>query len=367
MYMTYFGISLFLLLLAVFIYVWTIYNRPLQPNLTDDDLKRIDLDDKRRQWTSQFFGGAALLATFAFTVYQTFESQRQWSHDYQLRQFTAALDALKETDSTERIAGLYALHAVAVTDPARYEREVAEILVATIRKNAARDLLNGFSKECKGPLTLEAPRQQDREEANLEVQVAMNLLANRQKDLDQSSSDTYHKDLLRLTHLFLDDLDLTGSDLPGAFMSQSHFRRVSFRDARLERADFRGADFADYHSPGFPNDGRPDNWLYLNTIDHEDENGEYVWRRYRCWVADFRNAHLEGATFDGAALGGADFTGASFDERTSFCHATLSRANFTGVKGLSPGQLETGCADEKIVGQPDVNVPPCSQPPNCPK
>jgi TRAP-type C4-dicarboxylate transport system permease small subunit len=98
----------FFLLVAVLLWLWWSYARQRIPqNVAKKELERFEAEDKFRQTISQLFAGAALIATFALTVYQTFESQRQWAADNRGRQaqerdqrFT---EALKELNTPSRL------------------------------------------------------------------------------------------------------------------------------------------------------------------------------------------------------------------------------------------------------------------------
>lgn len=335
--------------LGLFFWIWWAKPRErVLPHLSEPELKRLETEDRLRQTTYQLLGGAALGLTFILTVVQSFVNSRQWSLDYDVRaqqqrdtHFTESIRAITtQGDSTAHIAGFYSLQLLVTRDPDNYYRIVRDTLTSSIRTIALKDVVTGagLSEEC-GASPAEAKRH-DREEAIPEVQAAMNILG----DPEFAKHGVGH-DLgpASLEHLYLDDLNLGYKNFSGAFMSQSRFRRTNFAFAQLVGTDFRGAQLDDWHVPGSAAwSGRKGNFLY-----HEEPE----WRRYRCWVADFRHAHLEGAKFNGAGLSGADFREA-FLKDTSFEGANVSRANFVGAHDLTPEQLAQMCADDIVEIEP---------------
>ncbi len=183
-----------------------------------------------------------------------------------------------------------------------------------------------------------------REEAHPELQALMNVLGDRvfaqARNPEATTRDTaFRFGSLGLDHLHLDNVNLAGKDFSGVSFSQAHLHRVIFSGAILRKTDFRGAKMSDWDVPGRDRVGRDakgepiPNWLYLRKSDNEPGIGEIgspVWRRYRCWVTDFRGAHLEDADFTGALLAGADFSGA-FLKGVNFKDAELTDANFEGA------------------------------------
>ena len=340
-----------LLMSILFVWMWwTLPGRRIPKDVTKDELARLEAEDKIRQTVGQLFAGIALVATFALTIYQTFQSSRQWSSDHQLNQRTEALKAIGTKDNpTAHVAGIYALFGLAKNDD-NIRTEVIDILVTHVRSLAVTDIVKP-SKECGTP----DAASNARESSDPEVQAAMNALGGLQVgSVSQNANSAFHLGSLRLDHLFLDDLDLGDADYSNADMSQSHFRRVNFRNATLRRVNFGGTDMADFDVAGFPTN-RTANWLY------GDSNGGGVaeWQRYRCWVADFRGAHLEGATLTGSGLTGADFSRATFDKDTNLSTANIGRANFTGAVGLAKSQLEAACADEPVLNDLDAQIKAC--------
>lgn len=87
-----------------------------------------------------------------------------------------------------------------------------------------------------------------------------------------------------------------------------------------------------------------------NVIDEgrPREGGPPEWKRYRCWVTDFRYADLRGANFEGGKLAGADLRNADLTG-ANLCRVDISRANFENAKGVTDEMINQACA-----GQPDA-------------
>jgi uncharacterized protein YjbI with pentapeptide repeats len=141
-------------------------------------------------------------------------------------------------------------------------------------------------------------------------------------------------------------------------MTQSRFRRTNFREASLQGTNFGGSTFDDWKTPGFLrtiNALQPDasgtkraEWLYSNKQE---------WKRYRCWIADFRGANLTRAVFSGAGLSGVDFRGATL-MGAQFDGANVSRANFRGAT-VTPEQLSKACAHEQPLHDFNISLKVC--------
>jgi hypothetical protein len=150
---------------------WTLPGRRIPKDVTKDELARLEAEDKIRQTVGQLFAGIALVATFALTIYQTFQSSRQWSSDHQLNQRTEALKAIGTKDNpTAHVAGIYALFGLAKNDD-NIRTEVIDILVTHVRSLAVTDIVKP-SKECGTP----DAASNARESSDPEVQAAMNAL-----------------------------------------------------------------------------------------------------------------------------------------------------------------------------------------------
>ncbi len=360
---------LILIFLLIFLFAWWwIPKRQLPPDASDQQIKRFEAEDKLRQTIGQLVAGIGLLLTFGLTVTQMTANYRQWNEDFSLRtdqervnQFSEALKALDpKTGKTVHIAGIYTLYLLATEVPKKYAPLVTELLASHVRQNTAQSAMwdSGLWSECLGKG--EGINNGAREESDAEVQAAMNVLGDHQLAPFRRGSSTRDSPFkfgsFGLDHLHLDNLNLAGSDFSGAAMSQAHLHRVNFNGATLVGTDFRGAEISDWDVPGWEKVGLDGSgkkiakWLYLRKNDDDDstpesEGGAYLWRRYRCWVTDFRNAHLEGALFTGAHLAGADFSGAHL-KGADFTNAEVTDANFRGTapEFNAKEQLKNACA-----------------------
>jgi uncharacterized protein YjbI with pentapeptide repeats len=361
---------------GAFFWAWSaVPSNRVPPHLSGDDLKRLETEDRLRQTSYQVLAGVALVFTFLLTVYQAIMSYNQWNSDYALRmrqaEVTHLAEALKalslETNAAARVAGYFSLRQLVL----QYPEEA--LLTTGVLTHSVRSIANDrdpFSKsagswECGG---VTSPSNGAREDADPEVQVAMNILGDqklaslRSLRFDgaacKTSAGSTSFSTINLSHLALDNLDLNGSDFSCLDMTQSHFRRTNFRDASLQGTNFGGSTFDDWKTPGFLktiDEAQPDtsgtkraDWLFSSGQD---------WMRYRCWIADFRGANLTNAVFSGAGLAGVDFrdsnlTGAQFE------NANISRANFRGAK-VKPEQLLKACAGEQPLHDFNISIRSC--------
>ena len=354
---------------------WAVPKDRVPPHLTKDDLSRLETEDRLRQTSYQMLAGGALVFTFCLTVYQSATSYSQWTSDYALRtrqaEITHLSEALKalslEKNPAARVAGYYSMRQLVL----QYPEEA--LLTTGVLTHSVRAIANerdpyskaGASVECGG---VDEPARIDREDADAEVQVAMSILGDEKlathrltrfngKACFRAKGST-SLSTINLSHLALDNLDLNGADFSCLDMTQSRFRRTNFRDASLQGTNFGGSTFDDWKTPGF-----------LRTINKEQPNvsgtkrAEWLyapqqeWKRYRCWIADFRGANLNGAVFSGAGLAGVDFRDAMLTN-AKFDGANVSRANFRGA-AVTPEQLSEACAHEQPLHDFSISVKVC--------
>jgi uncharacterized protein YjbI with pentapeptide repeats len=263
------------------------------------------------------------------------------------------------------IAGMRTLQLLGIQRPEQYHQAAHDFISAyVISKTRGKEILRD-SQECRNDFRLARGEFEkllasetansipaDREEGLPAVQAAMTSLGDRKfskfrlhNEGRECESAPFAGYKLKLEHVVLDDLDLSGEDLSCSLLSQSKFRRTSLYGTNLSYADLRGARLADYDIKGSPAaTGSIKNLLYTS----EKDQGPPEWKRTRCWVTDLRganlsHANLEGAFLDGADLSDADLTGANL------CRADISRANFSRAKGLTSDMLQDAC-----VGPSDI-------------
>jgi Pentapeptide repeats (8 copies) len=357
--------GIFFGLAGFFWFWWSEPNDQVPPHLSEEELRRLEVQDRLRQTNYQILTALGLGATFLATIFQFSITSRQWSADYDLKsaqerltQYTEAIKAVTTVGNvTANVAGITTLQLLAVQDPARFHQQASEVLTQFIAENQKVNRLRGSGQcEARGPEDLKEGEQltvdpYDREEAPMPLKVAMQaighpqLAPNRLNYADDKCQDarlSVDHGPLWLEHMFLGNLDLSGRNFSCAKMSQSSFHRTTFNGADLRGADLRGTQLADFDTPGFPSKTMGRN-LYLK----ESDGGPPEWQRYRCWTTDFRGAQLNAAKFEGAYLAGADFRGAVLTQ-TNFCRADISRANFVGAKGLTAEMLADACVGSSI-------------------
>jgi hypothetical protein len=357
--------------LAVFLWFWWAVPRSqVPPHFTEQELRRLEVQDRLRQTSYQLLTAAGLAGTFLATLVQFGLATRQWSADFELKntqeQLTQYAEAIKtingkDASNSAQIAGLTSLQLLGARGPGQFHRLASEVLIAFIAENHAKNVMEP-SIECEDvtgrfpdsstptpkPLpAIPAPKPlPERGEAPQALKVAVQGISdpefaghrlNYADDKCDPARESVERSVLVLEHMNLGNLNLSGRDFSCAKMSNSKFHRSAFFGADLRGADMRGVHLEDFATPGFPA-ATIGNKLYLKEAD----GGPAEWQRYRCWTTDFRSAKLNNADFEGAILSGADLRGADVSG-ANFCRADLSRVNFTGAKGLTKEKLSDAC------------------------
>jgi uncharacterized protein YjbI with pentapeptide repeats len=382
-----FAVFFILMLLAVFFWFWWVGPRDqVPPHLTEQELRRLEVQDRIRQTNYQVLTALALGATFLTTLFQFLISSQHWTTEFESKanqeRTSQFIEAVRQLDqgsqppkteaggaastsdvSATSIAGMRTLYLLGMQRPSEYHGQAHNLLSAYVVSKTRGKSVLADSRECRNDFGMSPAAfgellnyekdhniREEREEGLPAVQAAMASLGDRKfskfRVHDEgtgckSRAGTYK---LTLEHVTLDNLDLSGMELSCALMSQAKLRRVSFKGANLASADLRGARLADYDIPNSPAaTGAIRDRLYAA----EAASGPPEWKPHRCWVTDLRGANLAHANFEGAALGGADLTDADLTG-ANLCRTDISRANFTRVKGLSLEVLRDACA-----GRPD--------------
>jgi hypothetical protein len=339
---------------------WAAPRDQVPPHFTETDLRRLEVQDRLRQTNYQVLTAAALGATFLATMVQFGTTTRQWAADYELKlgqerltQYTETMKTIGNgaSKTTQLQLGIANLQLLAIQDPARFHQQASEVFTQLTVDNHTDNHLTP-SLQCEDHVIPNRdPPPYDRDEAPDALKAAMKALGHPQfaayrlnysVDKCDQAEQTFDHAPLFLEHMSLDNLDLSGRDFSCSKMSQSRFHRTSFAGADLRGADLRGTQLADFSTPGFPADKYKGKFY-----SSEADGGPLEWQRYRCWVADFRYAKLQDATFEGAYVAGADFSNADLSG-ADFCRADVSRANFSGAKGLKPEMLADACVGTSI-------------------
>ncbi|MBB4368315.1 uncharacterized protein YjbI with pentapeptide repeats [Bradyrhizobium sp. cir1] len=384
-------------LIVFFWFWWAAPRAQVPPYLEGDDLKRLELQDRLRQTNYQVLTGLGLAGTFFATVIQLTLTSQQWSSDHELRvrheqdqSFAeASKDLIAASDKPLAERAAIQLRLLAIQAPADL-LEQANAQFSSVARAQTRTSSLRVSRECtvnstSSPGAQSTPAEADREEPPAGAQAAVRQLGSsvfaglRRKRLGPAcglaGANRYLQ--INLEHRWLDDLDMGGLDLSCANMSQSKLHRVSLNGAKLFGADLRGSTFADWEieaSPGWTGyfegeeySGSHIGFSYTGPDDAErPRTGQSKrlpeWQTYRCFISDLRYADLRAVNFEGASLAGADLAYANL-AGANLCAVDVSRANFTGARGLTREMVDGMCAggganDLKQQETPDWNAQP---------
>ncbi|WP_316189909.1 pentapeptide repeat-containing protein [Bradyrhizobium sp. SZCCHNS1054] len=378
-------------LIGFFWFWWAAPRAQVPPHLEADDLKRLELQDRLRQTNYQVLTGIGLVATFFATLAQLTLTSQQWSSDHELRlrheqdqQFAEASKVLitaKDIQLAEEAA--IRIQLLAVQNPSELFDQATALLSSVVREQTRKTTLRE-SEVCtidsgrpkQGPVgtaagqpasaTPPAPEptqsniEKEREDPLPAAQAAIRQLgspkfaalrraATGRACIGDNESDNLQ---LHLENRIFDNFNLSGLDLSCAKLSRAGFRRVSLNSAKLFGADLRGATFADWEiskspaSTGFL-DGAPFTaarigFDYPKPASSQDSKLD-PWQTYHCFIADLRYADLRAANFENGSLAGADLAYADLTG-ANLCGVDVSRANFTGAKGITPRMFEHACA-----------------------
>jgi uncharacterized protein YjbI with pentapeptide repeats len=339
--------SMFFLMGVFFWGWWSIPRERVPPHLSRPEQDQLLTENQLRQTSYQVLTGGLLVFTFSLTVFQSTINYQQWKQDYELKDHQETVDHLTEAlkaaasveNETARIGGIFALANLGIRRPDEYSTLVNGTLASAVRGKTAARPITALSKECARLGSKEGTVDR-REAAPEDLQTAMSALGDvkiaktRHKFFNyspgsktceyNSAVDEKSKELssarLRLSHLFLDNLYLSGHDFSCATFTQSSLHRVSFAWAVLVGADFSGAEMGDATVVGFEDHGK------VESLE---------WKRHRCWITDFSSATLVGAKFTDAGLEGAVLTEADLTNatlvRTRLMRAELTKATLNGA------------------------------------
>jgi uncharacterized protein YjbI with pentapeptide repeats len=358
--------------LVIFGLIWLPKWQAARPELTMKE--RFEVENEARKTLAQIVGGAAVLVGLYFT-WSSIEVSREGQVT---ERFTHAIDQLGSDKSETRVGGIYALERIA-RNSERDHWPIMEVLTAYVRDNAPWPPEKALSSKDDQPKqsvkkTMGLIPRQISPKPSIDIQAILTVLGRRKR--------AYEK----VRERWLQQLDLSWTDLRGAVFWGAHLEGANLQGAHLDGADLRlaaftAADFEDAHLEGAilqgtRLEGANFRRAYLDTaivemaqlegadmtgvrlrgadlssanLKHAHLGGAHMER------AELDGAYLEGTSFAGAQLEGADFWGAQLKgalladaqlkganfEGAHLDGAYLWGANLQGVKNLTVEQLST--------------------------
>jgi uncharacterized protein YjbI with pentapeptide repeats len=278
---------------------------------------RAELEDTYRKTTAQILGGAAIVLGFAWTWIKDHETLQQAKAQLANQQFAEAVKLLASVDKDSKLAGIYPLQNVVITNN-DYYLPVLLILQTYIKTHQV-------SAGSDGARPNHAP-----EDVIAAVFVLGHLPVNDVK-------------------LELIDLNLSGANFSGPGLQGVIFRNTSVYGGNFTWAQLKGATFDNVHMADWESYGRNE-WKDDLAKDPNWQN----WEKYR-YIANFEHADLSGATFINTSVTGAKFAAANLT-KAAFENVNIGRADFTGAVGLDTMSLYNVCyegADARPAGLPE--------------
>ena len=293
----------------------------------DDAQKRADFV----RLIVQIVGGAVVLSGAYFTWQRLELTQEGQVTD----RFTKAIEQLGSEHLEIRLGGIYALERIA-RDSFRDHWAVMEVLTAYVRENAQAN--NKESKTSLAQAYLEPTNtnqaESEKPKPATDIQAILTVIGRRKAEhrhqepqrLDLRGTDLCGADL---SEAHLARADLSGAHLEEAVLWGAHLEGVSLSDAHLEGADLsgahlEGADLSGAHLEGaFPID------THLEQANLKDAHLEEAFLdTAHLEKANLSHAHLEGAVLTGAHLEEA-FLWGIYLEGANLYQAHLEEANIS--------------------------------------
>ena len=271
------------------------------------DKDRLELVDKIRGTLAQIGAGIGIALGLYFTWRRVAAAERtvQVAQEGQITErFTRAIDQLGATERLEiRLGGIYALERIA-RDSEKDHWPIMEVLTAYVREHAPWNEGSQLQpKQPQDPAALSSENATQQQEPRVspapDIQAILTVLGRRTRWFGKGENQ---------------HLDLHGTDMRGANLSEAHLEAALLHEAHLEAALLRRAHLQGAH-------------LGLAHLQR----------------AFLSRAHLEGASLVRAHLERADLRGAHLDG-AHLNEADLSKAHLQGVDlrkthGLTREQL----------------------------
>jgi uncharacterized protein YjbI with pentapeptide repeats len=335
--------------LAVVALIWLPKRQAARLELTPKE--RFEVENEARKTLLQMVGGIGVAAVIA-GLYFTWSSVQISREGQVTERFTKAIDQLGNAKLEIRLGGIYALERIA-RNSARDHWPVMEVLTAYVRDNAPwppknlprppkkvpppkANQFGLFPQEHLRAIFGESPPK-----LPIDIQAIITVLGRRTRAYET------------VRERWLQELDLSRTDLQGAIFWGSHLGRATLQGAHLEGADFRessftGANFREAHLDGAIVQG-----ARLQEVNFRNANLNWaILEMTQMEGADLTEAQLNGADLDWANLqraflGGASLEGASLG-LTNLTQALLSEA-YLGSANLTKAYLKGA-----ILGRADL-------------
>jgi uncharacterized protein YjbI with pentapeptide repeats len=327
------GAGLVLGALYLTIYFYLADKAAARSGITDPD-KRATFKDSYTKTLAQMIGGAAVLATFAWTFIKDSQTLQQTSMQNANQQFIDAVKLMGERDGDKdatdaNVAGIYSLRKLVETQPDYY----------ALVRNTLMSFIDRRQSNATYPNGGRPPRVSDA------VRAATYVLGILPRNGEALSFVDYY---------------ISGSDFSAAkSLSNADFRNTklygaNFAGANIAGANFNGAAMADWVSYGWA-DRAFENRLALVRSGKEPQVTQLLWEdeRFR-YIVNFDNANLTGARFDDTSVDGASFRGATLNDAT-FMKTDTSRADFNGATGLESAHFDGACYQDDL--EKPLNLP----------
>lgn len=319
-------------------------------------LNKLDLKDRFAiqndfiKTTAQILGGLFFLATILFTYQNLMLSQKNLVATQEKNitdLYTKAIGQLGSDKLEVRLGGIYALERIA-RESGKDHWPIMEVLTAYVRENApwpletleeARKKRSWAKPKDKVASSPEKGNTEDRGETatkpDPDIQAILTIIGRRSQTYGHGEDE-----LLDLTGTDLRGADLSESHLEGAVLEKAHLEKADLWDGHLEETSLRGAHLEGTDLQNANLKGAEDleieqlrparNWIlaYLpedlleelvdNQVvprNHNERLAKKDLSYYNLAGMDLREAvfykfNLHGANFTGANLKGSDLSGA---------------------------------------------------------
>lgn len=270
--------------------------------------------------------------------------------------FIKTTEQLGNENESVRIGAIYSLWRIALDSPSQNDkRAVLDVLCAFVRtpydpaRKPARESKkvedpaaeNGSDSKGKDGAEQEPSEEKTRED----IQIAMNLLGYRMKEVNLETE--YILDLTgavlpragladaKLNKAWLAGANLRGAHLAGADLEEAHLQKANLQGANLAGADLAWASLTGANLEGANLAGAHLEWASLDdaSLKEADLTGAHLNKAF-FFQACLSGANLQGANLQGAHLTGADLRNAVFDKDTNFSNADLRFARFSSREEL---------------------------------